>query len=139
MNGAALPSALPVYTVRLLPSASRSLDEAVIHVAKTSGKEEAEAGVYASNFRRELFTAVGTLATLALRFPLAPEVARFSPPPVRAMPFCFRDGGPIWRVLYRVYEADENNPARVEIVTIRHGAQKPLTRAEGHDIDAANR
>lgn len=43
------------------------------------------------------------------------------------------------RVLYRVYEADENDAGRVEIIALRHAAQKPLTRSEGRDIDAANR
>ena len=130
---------LPVYAIRLRPFAVRSVIAAVVHVSDTSGKEGSDATKYAEGFHAGLQDALATLATLPNRFPVATEAAKMAAPPVRVMPYSYRAGGPVWRILYRVYEADENDAAHVEIVAIRHGAQKPLTRSEGRDIDAANR
>ncbi len=130
---------LPVYAVRLRPFAVRSVIAGIVHTSDTSGKEGNDATKYAEGFHARLQEALGTLATLPKRFPVATEAAKMVTPPVRVMPYTYRAGGPVWRILYRVCETDENDPAHVDAVTIRHGAQKPLTRGQGRDIDAANR
>ena len=130
---------LPRYALRLLPYANRALDEALAFVADTSGKEGTDADGYAAAFRKGVLNAIGTLAALPARFPVAREAAFMNPPPVRVMIHRQRPDGPAWRILYRIYEADVNEAARVEIAALLHGAQKPITRAEGRGIDAANR
>ena len=127
---------LPNYALRILPYAARNLDEATLFVAETSGTNDTDA--YANAFRRGFFDLVRRLATLPYRFPVAPEAVRFAPPPVRTAPYQQNPSGPTWRVLYRIFEQSENEAARIEIIAFRHGAQRPLTRAEGQAIDAAN-
>ena len=129
----------PVYAVRFAPVATRAIDATTIFVYDNCGKVGADAEEYARAFRKGLNAAVGTLATLPMRFPIAEEATIMEPPLVRVMPYRQRPGSPAWRVLYRVYEADENDMGRIEIVALRHGSQKPMTREEGRDIDAANR
>ena len=133
------PDALPVYAVRFTPYALRSLESAIGFVYDHCGKEGAEAAEYATEFVGRLYVAVGTLATLPNRYPLAGEVRRFAPPPVRVLPYRQQPGSPVWRVLYRVHEADANEGRRVEVVTVQHSASRPLTRQEAQAIDAANR
>ena len=130
---------LLVYAIRFRPYAWRSLDAVLVYVADTCGKEGDAARAYAADFRAGFFTAMGTLATLPTRYAAAPEARYFENPLVRVMLYRYRTGGPAWRVFYRVFEADENDAAHVDIITLRHGAQKPLTRAEAKTMDAANR
>ena len=125
----------PAYALRILPVALRAITAAYVYVADTSGKDDEKA--YADEFRRGFFAALRPLAVFPFRHPVAPEADVMPPPSVRAMPY--RYGSVVWRILHRVREADNNEAARVEIVALRHGAQKPLTQAEGRDIDAASR
>lgn len=130
---------LPIYALRYSAYGERSFIDAVLYTGDVSGKAEPDAEEYARTFRRGLLAALGTLATLPMRFPVAPEAAYMDAPPVRVMPHRSGPSRPAWRVLYRVHEANENDAAFIEIVAVRHGAQKPITSREGREIDAENR
>ena len=135
MNAGAEDEIPPVYALRFSAYGERNLIDAVLYMGDASGKTEPEAGQYARAFERGLRDAIGRLATFPLRFPVASEAGRLKPPPVHAMPYLHRSGGPVWRVLFRVLEADGNEAPRVEIIAVRHGSQKPMTQAEAKEID----
>ena len=126
---------LPAYALRFTAYALRTFDEATVYVLDSSGKVGSDAEDYAAAFQDGLYQAVGGLATLPFRFPIAGEAVYLNPPPVRAMVYRHA-GGAAWRILYRVLEADENEAARVEIAALLHGSQKPMTQAEAREVDA---
>ena len=123
------------YPLEFLPYAATGVNEAALYVYDNCGVDDPL--TYASSFRTGLMLAIVSLTTLPGRYPIAPEAKFFPAPPVRVMPY--RYGGLVWRVLFRVYEANASDAARVEVIAVRHGAQKPLTRKDARTIDAANR
>ena len=129
----------PTYALRFSQEAIRAVNALFVYVADNCGKVGDEATDYAIAYRDDLYSHIAKLATLPHRYAVAEEARYMGYPPVRALPFRHHTAGSTWRVLYRIHESNPLDAAFVEIVTIRHGSQKPMTRKEARAIDAANR
>lgn len=118
------------YVVRLREYASRDLNAAVLHFAQTAS------GAIAMEWLEGFRTEIATLATMPRRCPRVPE--RFH---IEARQLLYRRGksSVAYRILFTITgeEPDSLDPPTVAILHIRHGATKPLTRAQIREIEAA--
>lgn len=116
------------YAIRLHQRAQRDIDEALLRLADLAGEQ------IAAEWREGLLDALATLAARPRRYPLAREDRLFRRE-VRQLVYRRTPGGPAYRALYTVYEADDEAPF-VFVLHIRHGARRPLSRAEAGEIEA---
>lgn len=109
----------PVYAIRLTLEARLELDEEHNRLVELANFK------MANEWRNGLLDAIRTLATLPERCVVAPEDELFKDV-VRQLLYR-RKRGPIWRILFSVYEADDNDPSMIRVHHIRHGAQASMT------------
>ena len=100
------------------------IDEAYAYFVQTAG------GPVADAWQDGLYAAITTLATTPRR-QVAPESRRFGQE-VRQLMYRRRPGSPAYRVLFTIVEEEEEPPV-VRIVHVRHGARRPMTRAEAQE------
>lgn len=108
-----------VYAIRLTMEARLELDEEHNRLAELTNLQRAD------EWRNGLLEAIRTLATLPDRCVIAPEDELFKAV-VRQLLYR-RKRGPIWRILFSVYEANDNDPPIIRVHHIRHGAQASMT------------
>jgi len=117
-----------VYAIRVRPVAQRDIDEATNRIASLTDEK------HAKEWRDGLLNKLATLATLPRRAPVAGENRLFSGE-VRVIPYRLSAGGAAYRVFFSIQEPTEDAPF-INILHIRHGARKPMTRAEARKIEA---
>jgi plasmid stabilization system protein ParE len=95
----------PVYALRTLPRAERDIEAHAVRLAELAGAEIARA------WCDGLFEKIATLSDS----PRTPA-------------------GPSWRVSFTADERTEDGPV-VSLLHVRHGAQRPITRAQAREIE----
>jgi plasmid stabilization system protein ParE len=123
---------MPVtFVLRIAPRAARDFDAALVRIADLEGDEAAKQ--WAEGFRNFF----ATLAMNPRRYVLAPDAGAMSGE-VRNVTYRRAEGNVPYRLIYRVTEKPEGSPS-VQLLHIRHGAARPLTRKETREIEAQNR
>ena len=115
-----------VYAVRFTPRARADVDAAHTRFVALVGE------AIADEWLTGLFDAAATLATMPRRA-LAPEDARFTTE-VRHLVYRRRPASVAYRILFTIVESQEDAPF-VRILHVRHGAARPITRAEAREIE----
>lgn len=110
-----------VYAVRLSAPFTQVLVSEHTRLETINGPDAADQWVAG------LMETVRSLATLPERCVVAPEDRLLGGATVRQIVYGRRRGGPAWRILFTVQEADENDPPMVWVQVLRHGAQGPMT------------
>ena len=116
------------YALRILPRAERDIEAQTVRLADLIGPEVALA------WHKGLFDAIATLAHKPRRCAAANEKNRFKRE-VYQLLYRRTSAGVAWRVLFTVSEESEEAPT-VNLIHIRHGAQRLLTRTEARAIEA---
>lgn len=111
----------PAYVVRVSEQARRQIDAGLVRIYDYAGEAAAR------SWWDGMDEAIAGLATLPERCPAAPEDDLYHKGTLRQFLYRRRRGGPAWRILFSVREADENDRPTVRVHQIRHGAQAPLT------------
>jgi len=118
------------YAIRLHRRARADIDAIRLE------REELRGGRAADEWHDKLIDALATLATYPKRCPLAREDRLFRRE-VRQFLYRQTRGGVAYRVLFTVYEAEDEAPF-VFILHVRHGAQGPMTADEAQAIEEAD-
>jgi plasmid stabilization system protein ParE len=128
-NGYGEPDDAPlrVYGLRFTDRALAEIDMAHDRLA-AFGREDA-----ADSWEKGLFEEIAKLATLPLRHSAPSEAARFRGN-VRQLMYR-RSSGSACRVLFTVREESLDGPL-ITVLTVRHGAAKPITRSEAREMEA---
>lgn len=105
---------LPTYEIRLSEPAEADIEAVTFWLL---GISEQSAGHWTTNLRR----ALESLTQLPNRCPLAPESGAMGGG-VRQLFFGKRRSA--YRILYRVVEVQEDEPAHILVMRVRHGAQQ---------------
>ena len=117
-----------VYGLRFTDRALAQIDTAHAHFSEVSGQDAAD------TWKEGLLDEVSTLGTLPLRHPAPAEAARFRGN-VRQLLYRRSGSRVIYRLLFAVLEDGPDGPV-VTILALRHGAARPITRAEARDMEA---
>ncbi len=115
------------YALRISPRAERDIEAHVVRMADLAGADIARA------WHEGLFNAIAALAQNPNRYAVISENRRFRRE-VRQFLYRRTPNGPAWRVLFTLDEAAEDAPT-VNLLHVRHGAQRPITRAEAQEIE----
>lgn len=117
------------YALRITERAQRDLDAATVKMAEDVSPEAA------IHWREELYQTLASLASFPLRYPRAPE--RFQGD-VRQLFHRPTGHQAVYRILFIVIggEASPDAPT-VNILHVRHGSARPITRAEARQIERA--
>ena len=115
------------YAIRFRRRALTDIQEAMVRLSEVVNPDHAIA------WYSGLQDTLATLATLPERCPIAGE-KRFFRDEVRVHPYRYSPGGATYRIFFTIVEADEDAPS-VYILHVRHGARKPMTRAEARKIE----
>lgn len=122
-----------VYTVRISPTASLQAVMEYDRLTEVGGTEVAE------GWRLGLLAAWAPLATLPLRCTVAPEDPEFQKkhrgPSLHQLLYRSGRRSTVWRILFTAHPETTDDPPRVQIYQIRHGAQAPLTEWPADDED----
>ena len=117
---------LRVHRLRFTEWALAEVEAAHDRLAEYSGQDSADA------WEKGLFEEIAKLATLPLRHPAPVESARFRG---NVKQFVYRRSRQsAYRVIFTVREESQDGPT-VVIFTIRHGAARPITRAEAKEME----
>ena len=121
--------AMPVFAVRIGERALRDIDAAYVRFAEIASE------AIAHEWRVSLLDAIGGLATLPRRFPVASETFRQE---TRQMLYRRAHHSAAYRVLFgmRGEQADAQDAPTDVILHVRHAASRPLTRKEIREIEA---
>ncbi len=126
-NGSSGSEDPPSYALRMTPRSVSDMDAAYAHFVGT-----ASLGI-ADDWKESLLDAIAGLAFMPHR-QAVPEASRFKRP-VRQI-IHRRPGSRVaYRVLFWVLEDGLDGPV-VTILALRHGAAKPITRAEAREMEA---
>ncbi len=117
---------LRIYRLRFSDRALAEIDAVQERLAEYSGK------VAADVWEKGLFDEIAKIATLPLRHPAAAEATRFRGN-VRQVIYR-RSSQSAYRIIYTVQEGSLDGPT-VTIIGVRHGAAKPITRAEARETE----
>lgn len=115
------------YALRISARARDDIEAAATRFVELSGAQ------VANEWKDGLYEAIASLATTPRR-QVAPENNRFRQE-VRQLVYRRRPGAPAYRVLFTIREPEDDAPY-VRILHVRHGARRPITRAEAHAIEA---
>lgn len=115
------------YALRLTPFARTDIEAIEDRFGEIEGDE------IAKEWKEGLLDAIATMATTPRRFPLAPENAQFQQK-VQSLTYRRRAGSVAYRILFTIVEEQEDTPF-VRILHVRHGAARPITRAEARQIE----
>ena len=117
---------LRVHRLRFTERTLAEVEAAHDRLAEYSGQDSADA------WEKGLFEEIAKLATLPLRHPAPVESARFRG---NVKQFVYRRSRQsAYRVIFTVREESQDGPT-VVIFTIRHGATRPITRAEAKEME----
>ncbi len=116
------------YALRVLPRAERDMDR---HVARMA--EDAGPGI-ALAWYQGLFTVLASLSQNPGRCAPVNENNYFRKE-VRQLLYQRTATSSAWRILFTIEEDAEDAPT-VGILHVRHGAQRPITRAEARQIES---
>lgn len=117
------------YALRVLPRAERDIEAQTVRMAELAGPDIARA------WYQGLFGAVATLSENPHRCALVSESRRFQKE-VRHFLYRRTPTGPLWRILFTVDESAQDDAPTVNLLHVRHGAQRPITRPEARQIEA---
>ena len=121
---AANESDLPSYAVRIAPTAGAQAAAQYDWLKANYGAGRAD------QWRQELYTAWGSLATLPLRCSTAPEDTEFQQfrpgPSLRAFRYQKGRQSYPWRILFTVHEATLEDAAFVQVHRLHQSMQPPL-------------
>ena len=114
-----------VYAVRLAGGVARTI------ASEYERLEELTGPMLADRWRDGILDTIQSLATLPERCVIARENPLYqegtgASDTIRQIIYQRRRGGPAWRLLFTVHEADENDPPTIWVRHIRHGAQEPM-------------
>ncbi len=115
------------YALRVTPRALADMDTAHAHFWDTAGPEVAD------DWQETLLKTIAGLAFMPHR-QLVPEAKRFQRQ-VRQIIHRRPSSRVAYRVLFSVSEDGPDGPV-VTILALRHGAARPITRAEARDMEA---
>lgn len=104
------------YSLIVMPQAEADMTEAFSYLSERA--PEAAASWY-----RHLKTAIESLAEMPARCALAPEAAKLG---VELRHLLYGHNPGVYRIVFRIIEEAQE----VHILTVRHGARKPLTDEE---------
>ena len=117
----------PAYALRFSHRALADIDAAHARFVELTEQSVAD------DWKDGLFDAIARLAVTPGR-PLIPEAARFRQE-VRQIIY-HRSGSRVaYRVLFTVQPSGPDGPV-VNIITVRHGAARPIPRSEAQEIEA---
>ena len=116
------------YALRITPRAAADIDAAHARFVELTDEEIAD------DWKAGLLEAVAPLAFMPHR-QIAPEQARFQQE-IRQIIYRRRTGSVAYRVLFTIVE-EKDDASYVRILHVRHGAARPITRAEAKEIEAA--
>ncbi len=119
---------LRVYGLRFSDRALAHIDAARARLSEVSSQDAADA------WKEGLLDEVSALATLPLRYAAPAEAARFRGN-VRQLLYRRSGSRAIYRLLFAVLDDGPDGPV-VTILALRHGAARPITRAEAKDMEA---
>ncbi len=117
-----------IYALRIRRRALLDMQEALLRLAELVDDE------YAVSWFSDLEDTLAKLATLPRRWPVAPENHLFGQE-IRALSYRHGFRTPAYRILFTIVEEEDDGPT-VYILNVRHGARKPITRAEARQIEA---
>lgn len=117
-----------VYGLRFTDRALAHIDAAYARFSEVSGQDIADA------WKDGLLDEVSALATLPLRHPAPAEAAHFRGN-VRQLLYRRSGSRAVYRLLFAVLENGPDGPV-VTILALRHGAARPITRAEAKEMEA---
>jgi len=118
---------LRVHRLRFTERALAEIEAAHDRLAEYSGQDSADA------WEKGLFEEIAKLATLPLRHPAPVESARFRG---NVRQFIYRRSRhSAYRVIFTTRGESQDGPT-VVVFTIRHGAARPITRAEAKEMEA---
>ena len=117
-----------IYALRIRHRALRDMQEALLRLAELVDDE------YAVSWFSDLEDTLAKLATLPRRWPVAQENHLFRQE-IRALSYRYGLRTPVYRILFTIAEGESDAPT-VYILNVRHGARKPITRAEARQIEA---
>lgn len=126
MRGAASEDEPTVYAVRVAARAREAL------LAERDRRAEEDSMERAADWYDAVLATVRSLATYPGRCALAPEDELIPGVTVRQI-LHGRHRGQVWRILFTVHEANEDDPPTVRVYHVRHGAQAPLTEWPAQD------
>ncbi len=115
------------YAIRYRRRAQTEAEELLVSLAERTDLDQA------ISWHLGLQNALATLATFPKRLPIADE-SRFFQNEVRVLLYRQTSKGTAYRIFYTIVESEEDAPY-VYILHIRHGARKPITRAEARKIE----
>lgn len=115
------------YAIRFRRRGKTDVQEAMIRLAEIVNPDHAVA------WYSGLDDTLAKLATLPKRCPIADE-RRYFRDEVRVHPYRYGSRGATYHIFFTIAEADEDGPC-VYILHVRHGARKPITRAEARKIE----
>ncbi len=113
--------------IRILPHAERDIEAHLVRIADIAGAEAGRA------WYDGLRVTIASLSQNPRRYPMVSENQRFRAE-VRQLLYRRVPRGSAWRVLFTVQEESEDAPT-VNILHVRHAAQKPITRTEAKQIE----
>ena len=116
------------YAIRFRRQARQDMDEARERLADIMSQDHAD------NWHDGLIDSLAGLATNPNRYPLAHENRLFQDD-VHVFPYRRSRDSIAYRVFYTIAEATDDDAAFVYVLHIRHGARKPMTRAEVQKIE----
>ena len=117
------------WAIRTTKRARSDMEAAEERLAVLADEEIAEAWSEGLNIE------IAKLAQFPASWPVAEEDKLFRES-VRRMLYRRTPGGPAYRVLFVLREDPDDAPT-VTIIHVRHAAQKPMTRKEAREIEAA--
>lgn len=117
------------WIIRSTKRARGDMEAAEERLAALAGEEIAEA------WTEGLESEIAKLAQLPTRWPIAEEDKLFRES-VRRMLYRRTPSGPAYRILFVMRESSDDAPT-VTIIHVRHSSQKPMTRKEAREIEAA--
>ena len=119
---------VPAYALRLSPQAQRDIVEAASRLASLA--QDPEAG---ERWGEALYDELAKLATLPGRVAVAERQMRLFGQQMRRTIYRQTATSTAYLVFFSLTEEGEDGPT-LNVVHIRHGSRKPLTRAEARQI-----
>lgn len=116
------------WVIRFTERANANLEAGWEHFAQTAGEEIADI------WREGLENEIAKLSRMPERLPIASENHRFTAT-VRSLLYRRTPRGPAYRVLFILRLPAEESPT-VEIINIRHAAQRPITKKEAREMES---
>jgi len=119
------------YVVRVLPRAVEDIQAQQVRLAELAGPDIARA------WREGLLRKAGTLSENPRRCARIPEQARFRYE-TRHLLYQRAPDGPTWRILFTITGEEERSPdpPTINLLHVRHEAQRPITQTEARAMEA---